>query len=76
MLRLPMTTLHPRMAYLKANSLPMPAEAPVITITEPAIERFKKKDGNTLELVSSKFHSDGVVSHDACFYTSKLITNC
>ena len=45
MLRLPMTTLHPRMAYLKANSLPMPAEAPVITITEPATGKYKKRGG-------------------------------
>lgn len=33
---LPITTLQPRDAYLKANSLPIPDDAPVITITELA----------------------------------------
>lgn len=33
---LPITSLHPLAEYLFTNSLPIPDEAPVITITEPA----------------------------------------
>jgi hypothetical protein len=37
-----MTSLQPRLAYLKASSLPIPYEAPVMTTTESARERNKQ----------------------------------
>jgi len=62
MFLLPITILQSLIAYLKANSLPIPEEAPVITITDPAFE-YLKMIILTFKPVPSKSHCKRMISH-------------